>query len=208
MRCSTHILNLIVQDGLKEIDDSIVKIRESIKYVNGSQARKVKFLECVSLCTLDTTRGLKQDVPTMWNSTFKMLDSAIYYKNAFVHLRLSDSNFKHCPSVEEWVRVENICKFLQVFNDITCLFLGSKYVTANMFFPLVFTAHLTLKENMDGEDSYMSSMANKMMLKFQKYSSAYTTSLAIAVILVTRYKLSFVQHSYKKLYGDNCWPKL
>jgi hypothetical protein len=30
--CCTHILNLIVQDGLKEIIDAIQKIRYSVKY--------------------------------------------------------------------------------------------------------------------------------------------------------------------------------
>lgn len=47
-RCCAHILNLRVQDGLKEIDDSVEEIRESIKYVNGSQVREKKFLDCVN----------------------------------------------------------------------------------------------------------------------------------------------------------------
>ncbi|MQM12049.1 hypothetical protein Taro_044962 [Colocasia esculenta] len=37
LRCSTHILNLIVQDGLKEIEEVIFKICESVKYVKSSQ---------------------------------------------------------------------------------------------------------------------------------------------------------------------------
>ena len=42
--CCAHILNLVVQDGLKEIDVVVQKIRESIKYVRGSQGRKIFFL--------------------------------------------------------------------------------------------------------------------------------------------------------------------
>ena len=34
MRCCAHILNLVVQDGLKHIDDSVCKIRDSVKYVS------------------------------------------------------------------------------------------------------------------------------------------------------------------------------
>ena len=82
---------------------------------------------------------------------------------------MSDSNFKYCPSFDEWAKVEKICKFLQVFNDITCLFSGTKYPIANMFFPLVFSAHLTLKESMCNEDVFMKSMAEKMFEKFKKY---------------------------------------
>lgn len=35
VRCCAHVLNLIVRDGLKELDSCVVKIRESIKYIKG-----------------------------------------------------------------------------------------------------------------------------------------------------------------------------
>ena len=97
MRCCAHILNLVVQDGLKEIDVAIQKVRESIKYVKGSQTRKVKFMDSTNQMSLDSKKGLRQDVPTRWNSTYLMLESALFYRRAFTHLELTDSNFKHCP---------------------------------------------------------------------------------------------------------------
>jgi hypothetical protein len=36
VRWCTHILNLIVSDGLKEVDESIVKVRSAVKYVKSS----------------------------------------------------------------------------------------------------------------------------------------------------------------------------
>jgi hypothetical protein len=33
MRCCAHILNLIVIEGLKEVDDSLVRVRSAVKYV-------------------------------------------------------------------------------------------------------------------------------------------------------------------------------
>ena len=56
--CCAHVLNLIVQDGLKEIDEAVNKVRESINYVRSSQGRKHKFLECVKHVSLDLKKGL------------------------------------------------------------------------------------------------------------------------------------------------------
>ena len=73
---------MIVQDGLKEIGVGVHKIRESVKYVRESQVRKQKFLECVKQVDLDIKRGVRQDVATRSNSTYLMLDSALYYRRA------------------------------------------------------------------------------------------------------------------------------
>jgi hypothetical protein len=64
---------------LKKIDDVIEKVQDSVKYVRGSQGRKQNFFEAVKQVSLDSHKGLKQDVPTRWNSTYLMLESAIYY---------------------------------------------------------------------------------------------------------------------------------
>ncbi|XP_024028498.1 zinc finger BED domain-containing protein RICESLEEPER 2-like [Morus notabilis] len=105
LRCCAHILNLVVQDGLKSIDKSVEKIRDSVKYVKGSQQRKQKFLECVKLVSMGNNKGLSQDVVTRWNSTYLMLESALFYRHAFQNLELSDSNYKNCPNSDEWERV-------------------------------------------------------------------------------------------------------
>lgn len=203
IRCCAHILNLIVQDGLKHIDDSVGKIRESIKYVRGSQGRKQKFLDCAAQVSLECKRGLRQDIPTRWNSTFLMIDSALYYQRAFLHLQLSDSNYKHSLSQDEWGKLEKLSKFLKVFYDVTCLFSGTKYPTANLYFPQVFVVEDTLRKAKVDSDSFMKSMATQMMEKFDKYWKKYSLILAVAVILDPRYKIQFVEFCYKRLYGYN-----
>lgn len=42
-----------MQAGLHIIDDSVVKIRESVAYVRGSKGRKIKFAECISQLSLN-----------------------------------------------------------------------------------------------------------------------------------------------------------
>ncbi|XP_074352681.1 zinc finger BED domain-containing protein RICESLEEPER 2-like [Apium graveolens] len=94
--------------SLKDMDDSVVKVRESVKYIKGSPGRKENFIECIEQVALSRSKGLRQDVPTRWNSTYIMLDSALYYRRAFSHLKLSDSNYKHDLDDEEWDKMEGI----------------------------------------------------------------------------------------------------
>ena len=44
VRCCAHVLNLIVKEGLKDVDEAVSKVRECVKYCKGSQARKQRFL--------------------------------------------------------------------------------------------------------------------------------------------------------------------
>jgi len=43
VRCVTHILNLVVNDGLKDIHESIIKIRNAVRFTHASPARLHKF---------------------------------------------------------------------------------------------------------------------------------------------------------------------
>lgn len=190
-----------MREGLKETDESVNKIRECAKYVKGSPSRKQKFLDCVKQVGLDSKKSLKQDVPTRWNSTYLMLSSSLYYRLAFSHLELSDSNFKHNPSQNEWGKVERICRFLQVFYEATNAFSGARYPTSNLYFPFVFQIQLKLMEEKNSDDHYMRTIALGMYEKFEKYWSEYNSLLAIAVVFDARYKMQMVDFSFKKIYG-------
>ncbi|EOA19522.1 hypothetical protein CARUB_v10002433mg [Capsella rubella] len=72
VRCCAHILNLIVQDGLKVIGDALSKIRDSVKYVKATKARGIAFEICVLEEGVVVTLSL--DFLTRWNSTYLMLD--------------------------------------------------------------------------------------------------------------------------------------
>ncbi|KAK9733188.1 hypothetical protein RND81_04G049900 [Saponaria officinalis] len=191
VRCCAHILNLIVQEGLKDLDDAIIKVRESVKYNKGSQSRKQRFLTCVQHVNLESVRGLRQDVPTRWNSTYHMLDSALYYRRAFNNLAKTDLNY-----------IEKICKFLKVFHDVTCVFSGTKFPTSNLYFTHVLRVRLLLKEEMGSRDNFIKSMAARMFVKFDKYWSTFSTIMAITVIFDPRYKFNVVDWAYKKFFGE------
>ncbi|KAI4331750.1 hypothetical protein L6164_016707 [Bauhinia variegata] len=77
MRCCAHILNLIVMDGLKDMHDSVVKIRNTMRYVRASPTRLQRFKSCVEDEKLECKSLVSMDVPTTWNSTYLMLDTAL-----------------------------------------------------------------------------------------------------------------------------------
>ncbi|XP_057522505.1 zinc finger BED domain-containing protein RICESLEEPER 2-like [Amaranthus tricolor] len=202
VRCCAHIMNLVVQDGLKEVDDAVIKVRESLKYCKGSQARKQRFLSCIKHVGLQSSKGLKQDVITRWNFTYLMLESALYYKKTLIHFQKVDANYIHCPTAEKWAKIEKIFKFLKVFYEATLAFSGTKYPIANLYFPNVLRVRLLLKSEMESTDGFMKKIACKMYGKFGKYWSDFSIIMAVAVVLDLRFKLQFVQWSFKNVYGD------
>ncbi|XP_039169031.1 uncharacterized protein LOC104444289 [Eucalyptus grandis] len=203
VRCGAYVLNLIVQKGLKVINGSLHNIREAVKYVKATQERRVKFAECISESVLKTNKKVLQDVPTRWNSTYLMLEGALFFESAFSHLKLIDYNFVTCPSSEDWVRGKKIAFLLKPFYDISTLFSGVRHPTANLYFYGLWQIQLHLIQARDTEDEAISSMAKAMLKKFEKYWKCYSVVLSFAVILDPRYKLHLLEFCYSKLDMDD-----
>lgn len=170
--------------------------------MKASDARKLKFRECVKNMGIAVRKCLRQDVFTRWNLTFLMLDSAIYYPQDFCHMALVDSSYIFCHTKSDWEMLDKICKLLGVFHEITQIFSGTTHPTSNLYFPVVAVAHPTLKDKLDDDDEFIKSMILKMYEKFKKYWADFSTILAIACILDPRYKLSSVEIFYKIFYGQ------
>ncbi|RZB43165.1 putative AC transposase [Glycine soja] len=79
----SHILNLIVCDGLKEIDSSISKIRVACKFVRTSPSRLATFKRCAKEVSLNLKAMLTLDVSTRWNSIYLMLDMTTNMQRKF-----------------------------------------------------------------------------------------------------------------------------
>jgi hypothetical protein len=209
VRCSAHILNLIVQEGLKVASEALNKIRDSIKYLRGSEGRMKKLKECIEkIGGLDTSAGLCFDVPTRWNSTYLMLDSALKYKRAFTHLHLYDDNYRFCPSAEEWKRGEKICVFLHPFYETTKLISGTSYPTSNLYFLQVWKIQCVLIDSLSDEDVVIKDMAKGMLTKFEKYWDEYSIVLALGAVLDPCIKLSSLSYCYSKVDASTSESKI
>lgn len=101
VRCSAHILNLVVQDGLKVIGGLLVKIRDTVRYLSRSPYGKQKFDTACNQVKVRCKKKVPMDVQNRWNSTYLMLETALEMQEAFNRLEQIDRNYKHNPSQEE-----------------------------------------------------------------------------------------------------------
>ncbi|XP_049405287.1 zinc finger BED domain-containing protein RICESLEEPER 2-like [Solanum stenotomum] len=199
VRCMAHILNLIVQDGLKEIGKSVKLVRQAVKYIKQSPARLRKFKECCESQLITCKKSLCLDVPTRWNSTYSMLDVAQHFEFSFERYSFYDigylNHFRTFGSVSsedengtsdvdgtsaniitsdiltsaDWKNVRSMVKFLETFYVLTLKVSGSNYVTSNTHFVEIAELNLILKEMMENEDGNLKEMAKSMNEKFKKY---------------------------------------
>ncbi|XP_048604271.1 zinc finger BED domain-containing protein RICESLEEPER 2-like [Brassica napus] len=200
VRCSAHILNLIVKAGLELATSLIENIRESVKFVKASESRKDSFAICVESAGITSGAGLSLDVSTRWNSTYEMLARALKFREAFAILNLYERGYKWLPSEEEWERGVKICDLLKPFNTISTYFSGVKYPTANVYFIQVWKIEMMLKKYADcKDDGDVRTMARAMQKKFAKYWNQYSVILAMGAALDPRLKLDILRSAYQKI---------
>ncbi|XP_031108434.1 zinc finger BED domain-containing protein RICESLEEPER 2-like [Ipomoea triloba] len=209
MRCIAHILNLVVQDGLKECDSSVKKVREVVRYVRNSPARLKKFRDLADLLGIEQRSSLCLDVPTRWNSTYLMLQSALTYQKVFESCEESDSSFKSdlgdsVPNFMDWESVSSLVELLKCFYDMTIRISGSLYVTANTFFSEISDLYCILNGMVEAGGA-VSLMGRNMKAKFEKYwgdIDKMNLMIFFANILDPRDKLEYMPTQINHMYGE------
>jgi hypothetical protein len=122
--CAAHVLNLIVHEGLKEMSDAIKNIRDSVKYVKSSQARKHRFEKMITEVGISIKKRPPLDVVTRWNITYHMLNCASEYKRAFEALTQEDTQYTHQPLLEEWSMAKKLYNIMRTFSGATEILSG------------------------------------------------------------------------------------
>ncbi|XP_021741913.1 zinc finger BED domain-containing protein RICESLEEPER 2-like [Chenopodium quinoa] len=204
MRCSAHILNLIVKDGLEVIDHAIVKVRECIAFWMSTPKRIKKFEEACRLLNVTKPKRVGLDCKTRWNSTYLMLESSLPFKEVFNKLKRLNKKLKFSvPSEDDWTMTTLVCQKLEIFYKATKVFSIRNQPTVNLLFRIVCGIKLALDRWVQiDNDEVIRRMAKSMVEKFDKYWSHINGILAIAAILDPRNKMDCVVHYFGKLYGD------
>ena len=170
MRCCSHILQLIVRDGLAIVGKEIKRIRSVVKYVRSNPKRLDLFKQCVIDCNLTYQSSLALDCPTRWNSIYLMLETTILYQKAFDRLEDKDPNFlkdlgSDLPNEIDWTNARVLTKFLKTFYDITCKFSGASYVNSAVCFPEIMRILKDVETCENGADDTMVKMRREIRKK-------------------------------------------
>ncbi|XP_058742660.1 zinc finger BED domain-containing protein RICESLEEPER 2-like [Vicia villosa] len=177
MRCSAHILNFVVNEGLKEKHFSITSLRDVVRFIKLSSHRATKFKECIEFAGITCKKLVCLNVSTRWNATYLMLEVAEKFELTFEKLEDEESSYREFfgkgnpPSSDDWDIVRAFSGFLQ----------------ANMNLNYVFA-----------------SVGGEMMEKYNKYwggGDKMNKMIYFGIILDPRYKLRFIECTVKDMYG-------
>jgi hypothetical protein len=119
VRCCTHIINLIVNDGIAPLEPLIGKLRETVKYLKKSPLRMKNFRVVCDSLKVDIEKGLCLDVSIRWSSTHRMLDASILYREALDEYAQQDLNYKWQPTDQEWTLYGRMQPILKAFAEVT-----------------------------------------------------------------------------------------
>ncbi|KAL5724279.1 hypothetical protein ACHQM5_007559 [Ranunculus cassubicifolius] len=178
VRCSAHILNLVVRCGLDEFDESINRVRDVVRYVRSSAERWAKWKK--------------------WNSTYMMLERAETFERAFARMGADDEEFKKffvevnveeedeaeilpppitkkkkakekrkqvTPKGKDWGRVRLFVQFLELYYKTTNKIPGSNYFTSDLLFNELVMIHGNLKKLCNSLDDGLSQIGLKNVCK-------------------------------------------
>ncbi|XP_010412790.1 PREDICTED: zinc finger BED domain-containing protein RICESLEEPER 2-like [Camelina sativa] len=196
LRCAGHIINLIVKDGLTEIDASVVAVCNGISYVRSGPNRRKAFQQRVENGRF-SKGSMPLDVCTRWNSTYLMLTRAIKFKGAFDKMEFEDKLYNDHfletvdgvkrigpPLSQDWRKIERLVKFLNVFYKATLVVSASTTMNAHQCY---------------GE---IVNIAVKLQLLCATGDSENINRILIIVsVMDPRKKMQFANLCFEELYG-------
>ena len=181
MRCCAHILNLIVGEDLKEIDASVAKVREAVRYVKSLPNRNQTFRSFMERLDIEPKSLLCLDVHIRWNSTYLMLETTENFEKVFIQMDFEDDSYSSYfrtkedsgglgyPCMSDFQNCKAFVTFLRFFYNATKKFSSSLYVTSNAFYDEIFVIQESISNLVKSQNNLLKNTATNMQTKFEKY---------------------------------------
>ncbi|KAF5175023.1 Zinc finger bed domain-containing protein ricesleeper [Thalictrum thalictroides] len=197
VECSGHILNFVVHDGLEQFNDSIVRVREAVRYLRSYPSRWAKWEKCVKDENVDSNKNVCLDISNGWNSTYMMLEVAEKFEKAFQRLEDEDDGFRQyietsnvhrndeedgkitmntrdssaegLPETLDWARTKALLQFLEIYYGTMKKISGSCNVTSDILFHEIVTIKDTLKDIGNSMHFDLRDMSSRMFNALDKY---------------------------------------
>ncbi|XP_050882986.1 zinc finger BED domain-containing protein RICESLEEPER 2-like [Lathyrus oleraceus] len=210
MRCSAHILNLVVNEGLKDKHLFVTSVRDAVRFVKSSPHRAAKFKECIEFAGITCKKLVCLDVSTRWNTTYLMLEAAEKFQLAFEKLEDEESSYREFfgkgnpPSNDDWDIARAFSAFLNLFYEATKTFSTSQNVSLHTCFHQVSAIYCELKQATLNLNDFFASVGGDMMEKYNRYWGSpdkMNKMIYFGIILDPRYKLSYIEWAFKDMYG-------
>ncbi|GJZ51172.1 zinc finger BED domain-containing protein RICESLEEPER 2-like protein [Tanacetum coccineum] len=206
-RCVAHIINLVVQAGLKV--PIINQMKESFKqmlkdvFKSGDKIRKRYIKVCKD--AEKPCYSPNWDVDTRWNSTFEMFESGLKQKMTLVyfHEYLVTKNgrrFKKFPD-EYWVLIESLNPLLEVFQNATVILSGVYYPTSPLVLQQIFFISCKLSD-LELEGGLLSCMVKPMKKKLRKYFENMPPIITCSAALNPCFNVSGVDYLIENISRD------
>ncbi|XP_055786983.1 zinc finger BED domain-containing protein 4-like [Salvelinus fontinalis] len=116
--CLAHTINLIVRDALKVKKPTVDKVKAAVEYFHRSTVGAEKLKSTQRQMGVPELRP-KQDCTTRWNSTFYKLKRFLESKDAIISTLAIVNAPVDALTQEEWEVVEEVCRVLEPFEQVT-----------------------------------------------------------------------------------------
>jgi hypothetical protein len=184
------------------------KVRESVKFIEGSTSRKQKFEEIIQQLGIQEKKRPNIDTSTRWNSTYIMLERCLVLKRAFESLTQQQPEYEYAPSHEEWEMAREVCALLKPFYDATKVISGSLYPTSNLYFHEIWEVKLALERCIVEPNDTLFDTVEYMRKKFNRYWKLTWLQISFPVILDPQFKFAFIEFRLNKAFGSEADSKI
>uniref|UniRef100_A0A7N0TG71 BED-type domain-containing protein n=1 Tax=Kalanchoe fedtschenkoi TaxID=63787 RepID=A0A7N0TG71_KALFE len=200
--CYARTLSRVALDALTLMGATVKKVRDCVKYITTSEDNEEKFLELKQQLQVPSSRNLRLDDQTKWDTTYHMLLAASEVKEVFSCFDASDPHYKPTLSMDEWKQIEVMLTYLKLLFDAANLVTGCTPPPACNFFHEIWKIQLELSHAAVSQDPFVSNLTKPLHERFDKYWKETCLVLAIAVAMDPRFKLKLVEFSFSKIFSD------